>query len=308
MSDKRYSNIAKSIRGKLLFSSKQQREEFNYTVMNYASDRLLYRLSKSIYRNKFIVKGATIFKIWNRLAHRATKDIDLLGIGDNSISQLTSMFKIICQQPCEEDGIYFDEKSIKGEKIKPEQKYEGVRITLKYYLDTIKNSLQIDIGFGDVIIPEAKEVEFRTFFDLPAPRLRIYPRETVIAEKFQAMVFLGISNSRIKDFYDIWFLAHNFDFDGRILSQAIKATFNRRNTEISTKIPLALTDEFFQDESKQKQWFAFLNKGKLNVKPSSFEGVINDIHKLVIPPYLAIANNQEFNCIWVADQSQWLTD
>ena len=300
------SNIAKSIRGKLLLLSKQQKEDFNYVVMSYASERFLYRLSQSQSKERFILKGATLFKIWKGEPHRATKDLDLLGFGNKEISQLIEIFKTICQYPCEEDGLEFDEESVRGEKIKEAQEYEGVRITLRYHLDTIKRPIQIDIGFGDVIVPQAEAVELSTMLDLPAPRLRIYSRETVVAEKFQAMVSLGITNSRIKDFYDIWFLCQNFEFQGNVLSRAIKATFTRRKTELPVSIPLALSDEFVEDDNKQKLWTAFLNKGKLKIKPESFKGVINKIKSFLMPPCLAATNNREFNQFWNPKTNEWL--
>lgn len=210
MNQKPQGNIVSSIRARLLQLSKQLGEDFNLLLTQYALERLLYRLSQSEYKNRFIIKGATLFRVWQGEPHRATKDLDLLGYGVNEISELIELFKTVCQQQCSVDGMEFQAETITGEKIKSEQEYEGVRLKIAGRLGTARINTQIDIGFGDAVTPAPPEVEFPTILDLPAPRLQIYPRETVVAEKFQAMVSLGIINSRLKDFYDIWLGASHF--------------------------------------------------------------------------------------------------
>ncbi|MBD2293123.1 nucleotidyl transferase AbiEii/AbiGii toxin family protein [Anabaena sphaerica FACHB-251] len=298
MKSKKPVNIAASIQAKLLNLSKTRGEDYNYLLTRYFGERLLYRLSQSPYQAQYILKGATLFKVWNGEPHRATKDLDLLCFGNNEIEYLVNVYKEICTIHCEEDGITFLPESVRGELIKEAQEYEGVRIKLKGQLVKIEIAIQVDIGFGDAVTPDAEEVEIEPILNTPKPRLRIYPRETVIAEKFQAMVSLGISNSRIKDFYDIWFLCKNFEFQGNLLSQAINNTFHRRKTEIPVKEPLALSEEFVNDSNKQQQWQAFKKKLKIEQTPNSFGELINEIQKFIMPPSVASAQNENFDKIW----------
>jgi predicted nucleotidyltransferase component of viral defense system len=298
MSRKQIRNIPASIRSQLLHLSKQRGEDFNYLLMRYGSDRLLYRLSQSPYQRQFILKGATLFRVWNGEPHRATKDLDLLSFGANDVSSLMEIFKEICRQKYEQDGISFHEETVRGEKIKEEQEYEGVRINLQAKLDSTKISIQVDIGFGDAVTPLPEEALLPSILDLPAPRLQIYPRETVVAEKFQAVVALGISNSRLKDFYDIWFLCQSFEFQGNLLSQAIRATFERRKTSLPTIEPLALTAEFAEDINKKKQWQAFLNRGQLKSEHKDLMEVTKIIKEFIMPPCLAATKDETFNQRW----------
>ena len=299
MNQKPLRNVASSIRARLLQLSKQQGEDFNLLLTRYALDRLLYRLSQSEYKSRFIIKGATLFRVWQGEPHRATKDLDLLGYGVNEIPELIELFKTVCQQQCSADGMEFQAETISGEKIKEEEEYEGVRLKILGMLGTARINTQIDIGFGDAVTPAPLEVEFPTILDLPAPRLRIYPRETVVAEKFQAMVSLGIGNSRVKDFYDLWFLSQNFEFQGSLLVQAIKATFERRQTAMPSTVPLALTPEFALDAVKQQQWKGFLNKGRLRAEQKSLSEVIAALKDFLMPPTLAAKQEQTFEQLWV---------
>jgi len=304
MTQKQPRNIAASVKARLLNLSKQQKEDFNYLLTRYAADRLLYRLSQSSYKQQFILKGATLFRIWSGEPHRATKDLDLLGHGSHEIADLQNIFQDICNISCAEDGIVFKPETVTGEKIKENQEYEGVRIKLTGQLASTIIQIQIDIGFGDAVTPTAQEVAFPSMLDLPGPSLLVYPRETVVAEKFQAMVSLGIANSRLKDFYDIWFLCQKFDFQGEILSEALKSTFLRRRTHLPTALPFALTPEFAQDASKQKQWQSFVQRGQLKTAPVSLPGVIAVIGTFVMPPSLAAAAEQRFRKTWTPTK-QW---
>ncbi|MBD2777457.1 nucleotidyl transferase AbiEii/AbiGii toxin family protein [Iningainema tapete] len=300
MSQQQPRNIPASVRRRLLHLSKEQGEDFNYLLTRYAADRLLYRLSQSVHKHQFILKGATLFRVWSGEPHRATKDVDLLGHGNSEISSLTKIFQEICEISCEDDGITFGSETVKGEKIKEDQEYEGVRIKLRSQLETTTIQVQIDIGFGDAVTPKAQEVEFPPILNLPAPCLLIYPRETVIAEKFQAMVALGIMNSRLKDFYDIWFLCQKFEFQGTILSEALKNTFHRRRTPLPIALPFALTAEFAFDKDKQKQWKSFVDKGQLKTAHVSLPEVIAVVGEFLMPPSLAAAQGEVFNKIWIA--------
>lgn len=304
MTQKQPRNTAASVKARLLNLSKHQKEDFNYLLTRYAADRLLYRLSQSPYKQQFILKGATLFSIWSGEPHRATKDLDLLGHGSHKIADLQNMFQDICSVSCAEDGIAFKPETVTGEKIKEDQEYEGVRIKLTGQLASIMIQIQIDIGFGDAVTPRPQEVVFPPILDLPAPSLLIYPRETVVAEKFQAMVTLGVANSRLKDFYDIWFLCQKFEFQGEILRIALSNTFERRRTLLPTWLPFALTPEFSEDANKQKQWQSFVQRGQLKTAPVSLPDVIAVIGAFVIPPSLAAATQEEFFKTWTPTR-QW---
>ncbi|BAZ19476.1 hypothetical protein NIES4073_03460 (plasmid) [Kalymmatonema gypsitolerans NIES-4073] len=298
MTQKQPRNIAASVKARLLHLSKQQKEDFNYLLTRYAADRLLYRLSQSPYKQQFILKGATLFTIWSGEPHRATKDVDLLGHGSYDISYLQNVFQEICSVSFALDGITFEPETVTGEKIKEDQEYEGVRIKLIGRLDIIPISVQIDIGFGDAVTPRPQEVTFPPILDLPAPSLLIYPRETVVAEKFQAMVALGIANSRLKDFYDVWFLCQKFEFEGNILCEALKSTFSRRRTPLPTALPFALSAEFASDTNKQKQWQSFVQRGQLKTADVSLPDIIAVIGAFLMPPSLAAAAEQGFPKTW----------
>ena len=302
MSDSR---IAQSIHTRLLQGAKKRGEEFNFVLSRYASERFLYRLCKTDYKERFVLKGATLFAVWNGNPHRATKDLDLLGHGENEVSKQVELFKAVCRVPCEEDGIKFDEETVKGQKIKEDQQYEGIRIELKGKLGSANLKVQIDIGFGDSVVCFPEETEFPSLLNLPSPWIKVYPLETVVAEKFQAMVFLGMQNSRLKDFYDIWFLTQEFEFQGNQLARAIQTTFERRNTLLPQEIPVALKEDFFKDENKCSQWSAFLEKGKLKSGYPSLEEVVTITKEFVMPPSLSAAQGQPFDRLWLP-QNFWL--
>lgn len=295
-------NLAASVRQKLLDLSKARQEEFQSVLTRYALERLLYRLHESKHRDRFILKGAMLFTLWSNEPHRATRDLDLLCQGENSIAHLEQVFQDICKTPVEDDGLDFQAETVKGELIKEKQAYEGVRIKLRSVLTGTKTqiSVPVDIGFGDAVVPGVDIVEFPVMLPrLPAPLLKTYPRETVIAEKFQAMVSLGIANSRMKDFYDLWWLSQNFDFSGSVLGQAIKATFDRRQTKVPIEPPLALTAEFFEDAAKQTQWQAFIRKGKLSGNRETFANIVMKLQDFLMPPTLAIAQDRNFDNLWL---------
>jgi len=276
--------MAASVRQLLLNLSRLRAEDFNFVLTKYALERFLYRLSCSEFRDVFLLKGAMLFSIWQDKPYRSTKDIDVLGFLDNDIPHLENVFQSICNVTVENDGLIFLADTVKGVEIRKAKKYQGVRITLIAKLNNAKVSIQIDIGFGDAVTPESESIEYPTLLDFSAPRLRVYPKYTVIAEKFEAMASLGMVNSRMKDFYDIWILMQTLDFEGSILCQAIKATFDRRMTKLPDKVPLALTKAFAEDSSKQ--WQAFIKKNQLPTD-ESFIDIIKQLEKFLIPPTLA---------------------
>jgi predicted nucleotidyltransferase component of viral defense system len=305
MSRKDLKDVAASVRARLLRQAKESGEEFQATLSRYIRERLLYRLSVSQYRDQFILKGALLFAYWTGEPHRPTRDIDLLGWGEPNIAILEQIFREICQVEVEDDGVQFLEDSIAGERIKEDQEYEGIRIRMLALLAGARVTLQVDVGFGDAVVPAAEEIVFPSLLNLPAPRMRGYPRETVVAEKFQAMVALGILNSRMKDFYDLYILSQRFDFDGVTLGRAIQATFKRRKTPIPIELPLALTPAFYEDRQKQTQWGGFLRKGRLQTESPSLVRVIESLANFLMPPVRAIANGETFDQTWKA-QGPWI--
>ncbi len=260
-------NIAASVHQRLYNRAKESGEDFNLLLIRYANERFLYRLSVSDYKDRFLLKGASLFTLWFEHPHRPTRDVDLLGFGSSEIGDVEKVFRRICAVEAE-DGLKFDTGNVKGAEIKEGQEYHGVRITLTTFLGKARINLQIDVGFGDAVTPPPETVNFPTVLDFPAPNLQAYPKETVVAEKFEALVKLGMLNSRMKDFWDLQILIGEFQFDGAILQQAIRATFARRKTKFPEKLPTALTEEFSCDTGKQTQWNAFLRKNKLK---ASFE-------------------------------------
>lgn len=256
-------NIALSVRQRLLNLAKEKKEDFQLILTRYALERILFRLGRSKYREIFILKGAFLFLIWKENVHRPTRDIDLLGKGDNSLHKLEEIFREICAESVSDDGLQFFPETLKAERIKEDEEYEGTRLTFLAKLTEARIPIQIDVGFGDAVSPKPHDVQFPTLLNITPPNIRAYPPETVVAEKFQALVQLGMANSRMKDFYDLWMISQRFKFERDVLSRSIQKTFKRRKTQLSSEIPLALTNEFTKDPAKQTQWKAFLRKNKL---------------------------------------------
>lgn len=282
-------NIAASVRQRLLDLARKRGADFQLILIQYAVERLLYRFSRSAYKDRFILKGAMLFSAWSEEPFRATRDLDFLGKGDNTVSAMTKVFSEICKIAADGDGLEFLSDKIDGEEIRDDQEYRGVRLSFEARLAGARIPVQVDIGFGDAVAPAAEMVDYPVLLDHPAPRLLAYPRETVVAEKFQSMVDLGIANSRMKDFFDIWVLALMFEFDGSRLAQGIRATFERRRTPIPVAPPLALTEEFYADRPKQIQWEAFLRKGRLKIQEKDFSKVASLLRDFLMPPTMAAA-------------------
>lgn len=300
MSQKRVNDVAASVRQRLLNLSRERGEDFQLTLVYYALERLLYRLSRSALRERFVLKGAMLFSVWSGPPHRATRDLDLLGKGPHDVAALAKDFRTICQTPVEDDGLTFLVESIIGEEIRDGEEYESVRLSFEARLGVARIPIQVDIGFGDVVLPKPVSLTYPTLLDFPAPRLLAYPRETVIAEKFQSMVELGIANSRMKDFFDLWSLGRQFEFEGGGLSRAIHGTFERRRTPLPTAPPLCLTAEFFDNRDKQAQWKGFLKRGGLDLKGVTLTDVIRFLETFLMPPTVAAAKGEPFEQHWPA--------
>lgn len=228
MSKAQPTNLPHSVRDRLLAIARREGIDFNILLSRYVVERFLYRLSVSQYRDQFVLKGAMLFVVWTGTPHRPTRDLDLLGFGDLSEEQIREIFAKVFACPVEPDGLEFDADSIRVSEIRAEEEYHGRRAKAMVRLGGARVPLQVDIGTGDVLDPAAEEVTYPVLIDMPAPKLRAYAKETVVAEKLQAMAVLGMPNSRMKDLYDIRAMAEQFDFDGEVLSKSIASTFKRR--------------------------------------------------------------------------------
>ena len=256
-------NRAASIRARLKQHPETSKQDFNLTLTRYGLERLLYRLSVSEHAPNFLLKGALLFQLWYGQSHRPTRDADLLGFGPDDVPTLVGVFRSICRIAVD-DGIVFDPESVAGSPIRKDTGYGGVRIDVRATLDGARLALQIDIGFGDAVTPEAQPITYPTLLhDVPAPALRAYPKATVVAEKLHAVTVLGMTNTRMKDFFDLWVLLHDTTLDDAELQRAIEATFTRRQTAVPGTQPIGLSDAFAEDATKQVQWRAFLKKNKL---------------------------------------------
>lgn len=292
-------NLAASIRQRLLNLSVSRAEDPNLTLTRYALERLLYRLACSEYAGQFILKGAMLFAVWMESAHRPTRDLDLLGFGEASNERLTEIFQRLCDVKVDPDGLTFDPRSVRVDEIREGQEYPGRRVKLVGLLGTARIPVQVDVGFGDVVTPKATEIDYPTLLDLPAPRIRAYPPETVVAEKLQAMVALGMQNSRMRDFYDLWVIARQFSFEGPTLVAAVRATFKRRRTDIPNALPTGLGEEFATDKNKVTQWRAFLARSQLEGTEVELSRVINELRAFLVPVLDTAANARDFDRSWV---------
>ncbi|MEI6057108.1 MAG: nucleotidyl transferase AbiEii/AbiGii toxin family protein [Lentisphaerota bacterium] len=307
MKSDRKGNLAHSVFQRLFNKAKQNNEDFNLLLTRYGIERFLYRLSISDYKDSFILKGASLFLVWKGQNYRVTKDADLLGVGDLTPPKLSDMFKAICVINCTaSDGVIYLPDSVKTQEIREDNVYGGVRITLLGMLYNARISLQIDIGFGDSVLPIPEIVEYPTILDLPHPKMRAYTMYTLIAEKLETMVQLGMANSRIKDFYDIWLLSKIYKFEGKILSLAIKNTFKCRRTLLPETLPFAFTSSFYEDTDKQKQWKAFIRKSKPELSVDDIASVISEISKFIMPVIIELKKDKFLEYVWQPEQG-WLS-
>lgn len=278
-------NLGASIRARLLNVARQRDLENNLLLTRYALERLLYRLSTTTHRDRFALKGAMLITAWFENPYRPTRDVDLLGFGDPDAVAMLGLFREICAIDID-DGVVFDNDALVVDQIREELAYGGLRIRTRARIDGASIPIVVDVGFGDATEPGLEDLDLPVLLDQPSPRLKAYAPETVIAEKFQAMVALGRANSRMKDFYDIWSLSRLHTFEGDRLARAIAATFIRRNTPIPTELPDALTAAFAQDVSKQRQWSAFLDGIEVAAVPlADITSAIRDF----IMPHVAAA-------------------
>jgi len=292
-------NAAASIKQRLLNLAMSRGEDFNFLLTRYAVERWLYRLDQSAYGDQFVLKGAMLFHLRSgTLPHRPTRDVDFLGRGDPTPARLETVFREICTVPVVDDGLAFKEQSVRAERIQEEQEYEGVRMRVEARMGSARIPVQVDVGFGDALTPPPTRERLATLLDFPAPRLLICPWETVIAEKFQALVELGMANSRMRDFFDLQYLATTQRFDGATLATAIQATFTRRRTPLPVEIPVGLSPAFGADPIKQMQWRAFVGRLRLDTEQRSLGEVLEGLRAFLMPPVEALTRAQPFRMQW----------
>ena len=297
-------NLSASVLARLRNVAREKKTDYQLILRRYAAERLLHRLSISPYRDQFVLKGAMLFTAWLGDPFRPTQDLDLLGHGDPSAPAVRAAFLTICQTESMDDGLVFDTDDLSAAPIRDAQEYGGVRVMTKAFLGKTRIPVQVDVGFGDAITPAAQELEFPSLLAPEGPRLKAYPKETVVAEKLQAIVALGRANSRMKDFYDLLALSRLFEFDGRTLASAIRATFDRRATIVQAKVPDGLHDHFARDEDKRRQWSAFIGRELLLITAPSLEETINEIADFVLPPMKAVSSDKDFKSRWT-DGGPW---
>jgi len=273
-------NPAASVRARLLNKARADGVDYQLLLTRYGLERFLYRLSVSRERDNFLLKGALLFDLWYDVPLRPTRDIDLLGFGLAEIPLLVAAFEGICAIEVD-DGMAFDAASIRADEIRKEANYAGIRLTLTGNIDGARCPVQIDVGYGDAVTPAPESARYPVMFgDMPAPALRVYPRYTVVAEKLEAIISLGMANSRMKDYFDLWVILRDAKLDQDILVQAVEATLNRRGTRKPLGLPIGLSEQFSSDRHKLTQWTAFINRNQL--KALSLEETLQELRSALM--------------------------
>lgn len=290
-------NLPASVHARLLNLARAENRPLNELLQYYAIERFLFRLGELPLRNQFVLKGAQMLRAWmDSPFARPTMDVDLLGRVNNEIENLEEIVRLCCLVEIE-DGVVFDPESVRGERIKKDAEYQGVRVFLKGFLGKIRLGVQIDFGFGDAVVPAPVEIALPQLLDLGSPRLLGYTPESAIAEKFHAMVALDVTNTRYKDFYDIRLLSRNLEFDGTILAAAVEATFRVRKTALPARTPNALTETFTNDHNKQRQWQAFIRKNRLD-DSIDLKETAKQIENFLMPIVAALKSGENFPKAW----------
>lgn len=290
-------DLAASVRQRLLNQAHAQNRPFPELLQYYAMERFLYRLMQSAHASKFVLKGALLLVAWRAPLSRSTVDIDLLGRTSNELEAIRRIITEICELEVLPDGLAFDPKSVRTLRIKEDADYEGVRVQFRAAIAGARIPMQIDIGFGDVIVPGAVRIEYPTLLEFPAPVLQAYSKETVIAEKLEALTALGTLNSRMKDFFDLWALSRLYPFESATLVQAIAATFRNRSTPIQV-LPEGLTDQFGTDTARTVLWTAFLKRSRITSAPASLAETVTIIRDFAQPLLSAAASGEILQQRW----------
>lgn len=300
-------NLAASIHQRLLNGARERREDPHFILQRYAAERFLYRLGISPHREQFVLKGAMLFALWGGSVYRPTRDLDFTGYGSDETDAVLDRIRDICSVAAPDDGMSFDATTLCAEPIREEVEYGGVRIVFEARLGSAQVRMQVDVGFGNAIEPRATDADYPTLLDAPAPHIRAYPHEAVVAEKLHAMVVLGERNSRYKDFYDLHVLARHFRFDGATLARSIAATFERRRTTIDAALPAALAPRFYTDAARAGQWRAYLTRNALPGAPADFDGVGEQLQTFLGPPWRSLVARTFFSAVW-APAGPWLPE
>jgi predicted nucleotidyltransferase component of viral defense system len=295
-------NIVASVQARLVQRSRELGVEHQLTLARFGGERLLYRLSKSEFSDRFILKGAALLLLWLGETIRPTKDIDLLGFGDTSADALKLVFVSLCAVEAPEDGLTFLPESIHVEAIREGQEYGGMRVKLMAMLGNVRIPLQVDVGAGDAVVPPPEVLDYPSLLDLPRARIRAYRPETSIAEKTEAMVSRGVANSRMKDFFDIYGLAETRTFDGDTMRAALAATFASRKTAIPVERPLALTREFGNDPQKVVQWTAFVRRTR-RPELNDLSAVVGTLERFLWPVLQAARRAEPWQRTWASGGS-----
>ena len=298
-------NVSASVLAKLNNYRREQKEDFQRVLTQYVIQRFLYRLGVSEYKDRFLLKGSWMFVSWSGALHRPTKDVDILGYGEYEKDTILNVFRDVLNSRIDhDDGVIFDLSTLSGDDIKKDDLYSGFRITCAAFIDKTRNTLQVDIGFGDAVTPHPENVIIQSVIDQPPAEVIGYPVYTVLAEKYHAMVALGFANSRMKDFYDIITILRTMHLEFPILQEALEATFNRRDTSLEQAKDI-YSDSFKFDESKVAQWNAFLRKNDL-AEQMSFAAAIDEIHQFMEPIHKP--KNNLFSAMqWNIDLARWQT-
>lgn len=298
-------NLSASVLARLLTLAKQRGDDYNLLLNRFAMERLLARVSASAHADRFLLKGALLFALWYEAPHRPTRDADMLGFGPDDAANLIATFREVASLDLG-DAIVFDPESVRASVIREDNNtYGGTRISVVARIGSARCALQVDVGFGDAVTPEPQTAIYPTLLDdFQAPRLRVYPVYTVIAEKYQAMVMLGQANTRMKDFFDLEVIARRTDLDGALLAAAIAATFSRRQTAVPTEVPVALTAQFSEDAAKRRQWQAFLGKNRIAI--SDLGGTVALLADLLWPPTQVAAASSPATTVWSFRTLRWV--
>lgn len=293
-------NIQASVRTRLQNIAQKTGRPFSEVLQYYGMERFLYRFSQSIYADQFVLKGALMFAVWDVPERRTTLDIDFTARFSNKVKAIEGVIREVCLVSVPPDGVIFDSVKVKGVKIKENADYEGVRVKFAGYLGKARIAMQIDVAFGDVIYPNPQRIDYPVILDMPKPKLKGYPIEGVASEKLEAIIKLGALNSRMKDFYDLWLMSRQFNFDGNRLSKALTRTFRHRQTALPKGRPFFAEEIYDEKSDRQILWRAFLRKGSVQQVPEKLNIVAREIERFFADPLAAVAKREKFNKKWDA--------